>query len=223
SKSVRYILSGSVGQLVTVFTSAALGLPTPLLPSQILWVNLVTESLPAMSLLADPPEKDYMRQPPINAEERFLPDKGRTILRKGALFGLNTFSLFASGLALGKWSLNKARTMAFSQVVINRVFNLINEQKTRNTNVFNTGGNPLTLPAVAATVSMLAATMYLPFMGPLFSTVPIGLEDWILLIANAFVTGKIDFFLGAGSRENQNFKAMPLPSTNRRCLPSGQS
>ncbi|HZK17848.1 MAG TPA: cation-translocating P-type ATPase [Clostridia bacterium] len=187
AKSVRYILSGSFGQLLVVFTSAALGFPTPLLPSQILWVNLVTESLPAMSLTADPPEKDYMNRPPFNPGRRFVHSKSRDILRKGVLFGLGTFGLFASGLTWWGWTLNKARTMAFSQLVVNRVFNLIGGRKTKN---------PLIFPAAAMTVSTLAATMYLPFMNPIFSTVPLALKDWLLLTANAYIAGKVDAFLG---------------------------
>ncbi len=186
-KSVRYILSGSFGQLLTVFTSAALGFPAPLLPSQILWVNLVTESLPAMSLTADPPEKDYMTRPPFNPSKRFIQGRGKDILRKGVLFGLGTFGLFASGLTWWGWSLSKARTMAFSQLVINRVFNLISGRRSKN---------PLILPAAAMTVSTLAATMYFPFMNPIFSTVPLAFKDWLLLSANACVVGKIDNFLG---------------------------
>jgi len=192
SKSVRYILSGSFGQLLAVFTSAATGLPTPLLPSQILWVNLVTESLPAISLTADPPEQNYMSQPPFDPEGRFLPNRGKTIIRKGMLFGLNTVGLFAWGLKWGGWSLNKARTMAFSQLVVNRVFNLLSDRKTKAAQASKTEKNPFVLPAAAVTVSMLAATMYLPFMRPLFATVPIGLRDWALLTANSLLTGKID-------------------------------
>ncbi|NLP18990.1 MAG: cation-translocating P-type ATPase, partial [Firmicutes bacterium] len=185
SKSLRYILSGSVGQLVMVFSSAALGLPAPLLPTQILWINLVTESLPAMALTADPPEGNYMNQPPLSPKGRFLPYQGRTILQKGVLFGICTFGLFSYGLMKGKWSLDKARTMAFSQLVINRIFNLINERKTAASKLQSVSKNPLILPAAATTVLMLAATMYLPFLSPLFSAVPIGLKDWGLLVTHA--------------------------------------
>ncbi|NMB34804.1 MAG: cation-translocating P-type ATPase, partial [Firmicutes bacterium] len=191
SKSVRYILSGSLGQLLTVFTSTALGLPAPLLPAQILWVNLVTESLPAISLTADPPQKNCMNRPPFNPKERFLMDQGGTILRKGALFGLTAFGLYAAGLTWGGWTLAKARTMAFSQLVINRMFNLLGERGTKQENASNDGGNPLILPAAAISASMLAVTMYLPFMRPLFSTVPIGFKDWLFLIANSFMAEKI--------------------------------
>lgn len=195
SKSVRYILVGSIGQLLTVFTTAVLGMPSPLLPPQILWVNLVTESLPAMALTADPPEKNYMRRPPLNPEGRFLPDQGRSIFRKGMVFGLNTFALYATGLTFGGWSLEKARTMAFSQLVINRVFNLLRERSTKGEQGSSIRENPLILPASALTTVMLAATMYLPFMRPLFSTVPISLGDWVILTANAFAAGKVDTVL----------------------------
>ncbi|NMB40687.1 MAG: cation-translocating P-type ATPase [Firmicutes bacterium] len=199
TKSIHYILSGSFVQLLTVFTSAALGLPTPLLPAQILWVNLVTESIPAMSFTADPPEQNCMNQPSSNLKEEVFLEQGRAILQKGLVFGLTTFGLYAAGLKWGGWSLTKARTMAFSQLVINRVFDLLNERK-RNMGVTGVGRNPLILPAAALSASMLALTMYLPFMRPLFSTVPINFNDWILLAANAFAADKIDSLLESGNK-----------------------
>ncbi|NLK01021.1 MAG: hypothetical protein GX318_07280 [Clostridia bacterium] len=205
SKSIRYILSGSVGQLLTVFSSTAMGLPTPLLPAQILWVNLVTESLPAMSLMADPPEENYMSKPPLNPEGRFLSGEGGAIFRKGLLFSINTLGLFTGGLMWGGWSLGRARTMAFSQLVVNRVFNLINERKTKDAMTgAKVKNNPLILPAAALSTAMLAAAVYLPFMRPLFSTVPIGLGDWALLTANAVTAGKIDSLLEKGGEKKKS-------------------
>ncbi|MGI5823009.1 MAG: HAD-IC family P-type ATPase [Dethiobacteria bacterium] len=214
SSSIRYILSGSLSQLLTVFAAAIWGLPTPMLPAQILWVNLVTESIPAISLTADPPEEDYMNQPPFNPEGRFLPDQGKTIFRKGILFGLITFGLYVGGLTWGGWSLDKARTMAFSQLVVNRTFNLLNERKKKQKNPA-AKKNPLVLPAAALSVSMLAATLYLPFMRPLFSTLPLNLEDWFLLIVNAMAASKIDSFLEAGAAKHvQGLQAAPAPAPN---------
>ena len=131
TKSVSYILSGSLSQLLTVFATAILGLPTPLLPAQILWINLVTESLPAMALIADPPEEKLMNRPPINPEERFLwQQQGKIIFRRGIIFGLTTFSLYAAGLLWGRWP-PKARTMAFAQLVVNRVLSLLGKHRPR--------------------------------------------------------------------------------------------
>ncbi len=213
SKSVGYILSGSLGQLMAVFCSTVLGLPAPMLPSQILWVNLVTESLPAMAFTADPPEVDHMNRPPLKIEDRFLPDQGRALIRKGMLSGLTGFGLYAAGLTWGGWSLQKARTMAFSQLVVNRVFDLLNGRKGKHRNTAAGGGNQLLLPAAALSVFALATTMYLPFMRPLFSTVPIGLKDWALLITNSFLASNIDSRLKS---ENEGGQRPPikLPPTN---------
>lgn len=149
SKSVGYILSGSMGQLIAVLCSTLLGLPSPMLPSQILWVNLVTESMPAMAFTADPPEKDHMNRPPARIEDRFLPDGGRAIIRKGMLTGLTGFALYAAGLTWGGWPLEKARTMAFSQLVVSRVVDLIYGQLGRDGDKSTGGKNRLFLPAAA--------------------------------------------------------------------------
>lgn len=183
-------------------------------------MNLVTESLPAMSITADPPEPNYMEQPPFNSEGWFSPQERATILQKGTLFGLNTFSLFASGLKWGGWSLDKARTMAFGQLVINRMFNLVNERKAESMKTANTGGNPFVLPAAAITVAMFAGTIYLPFMRTLFTTVPIGFRDWMILIVNAFATGQVDIALEAKSKNVLGSGAIPLPLPTPESLPS---
>jgi hypothetical protein len=110
--------------------------------------------------------------------------------------------------------LDKARTMAFSQLVVNRTFNLLNERKKKQKNPA-AKKNPLVLPAAALSVSMLAATLYLPFMRPLFSTLPLNLEDWFLLIVNAMAASKIDSFLEAGAAKHvQGLQAAPAPAPN---------
>ncbi|MGI5883253.1 MAG: cation-translocating P-type ATPase, partial [Dethiobacteria bacterium] len=219
TKSMRYILSGSLSQILMVFATATLGLPAPLLPAQILWVNLVTESLPAMSFLADPPEQDYMNQPPLKPEGRFLPDQGRAILQKGVLYGLSTFVLYTVGLKLGDWPVEKARTMAFSQLVLNRVFSLITERKTGNTRSSRNRGNPLIFPAAMISTFLLAVTMYLPLMRPLFSTIPLGPKDWAILAANALVTERIDSLIRGKSRETPGEGSVaPRPETGSMVL-----
>ncbi|NLJ55486.1 MAG: hypothetical protein GX334_00395, partial [Firmicutes bacterium] len=78
-----------------------------------------------------------------------------------------------------------------------------------------TRGNPLVLPAAALSISMLAATMYLPFMRPLFSTLPLHFKDWFLLIANVLAASKIDSFLATGTAKHiQALQPAPAPALN---------
>ncbi|MFO7173107.1 MAG: HAD-IC family P-type ATPase, partial [Bacillota bacterium] len=98
-KFIRYLLACNTGEVLTMFLAAAARLPLPLLPIQILWVNLVTDGLPAMALGMDPPEPDVMSRPPRRPDEGvFSRGLGGKILGRGLLIGLGTLALFLWGL-----------------------------------------------------------------------------------------------------------------------------
>ena len=86
----------------------------------------------------------------------------------------------------------------YKRQVINRVFNLISERRAKIAGFSAFESNRLIMPAASLSAAMLAATIYLPFMRPLFSTVPIGPKDWALLAANALAANRIDQFLNYG-------------------------
>jgi Ca2+-transporting ATPase len=116
-KSLLYVLSGNVGELLVIATALVVGWPLPLLPLQILWINLVTDSLPALALAIDPPHVDLLRRPPrarrqAMADGEFL----RHVLRMGVLTAACTLGAFAYGLASG--TEDRARTLAFSTLVV---------------------------------------------------------------------------------------------------------
>lgn len=188
TKSVRYVLSGSVGQVLAVFMAAVAGLPTPLLPPQILWINLVTEGLPAIALTADAPHPECMSRPPLRPEQRFSAKNKKEIVRKGILVGLTTFGVYAGGLAYG-WPPMKARTLAFSHLVMGRVFSLFETRRSINAGTIK---NPYILPAAGLSTAMLLLTMYVPVIRPLFSTIPMGLADWAIIGFTSSFVGWMD-------------------------------
>jgi len=98
--------------------------------------------------------------------------------------------------------------MAFSQLVVNKVFDLFAEQRAKAVEAADTRGNPLLGPAAALSASMLAATIYLPFMRPLFSTVPLGMADWGYLILSALAAGRLDRRSGVGAAKKP---VLPAP------------
>jgi Ca2+-transporting ATPase len=116
-KSLLYVLSGNVAELLIIAAALAVGWPMPLLPLQLLWINLVTDSLPALALATDPTHEDLLRRPPRPrgrgiADGEFL----RHTLRMGVLTAACTLGAFAYGLATGAES--RARTLAFSTLVV---------------------------------------------------------------------------------------------------------
>ncbi|MDA8442905.1 MAG: HAD-IC family P-type ATPase [Peptococcaceae bacterium] len=209
TKSVRYVLSGSVGQVLAVFLAAVVGLPTPLLPPQILWINLVTEGVPAMALTGDPPHPECMNRPPLKPQQRFSAQNKKEIIRKGILTGLTTFGVYAGGLAYG-WVPMKARTMAFSHLVMGRVFSLFDTRRTQ-LRLASTAVNPYILPAAGLSTGMLLLTMYVPVIRPLFSTIPMGLADWALIgFTSSFVSRLDTWFAKLESTRGQ--RRLPGPA-----------
>jgi Ca2+-transporting ATPase len=120
-KSLLYLLSGNVGELGVMLVAAILGLPLPLLPLQILWVNLVTDGLPALGLVMDPADPDALARPPRRPDEPMLGSpEWRLIVAVGALHCAITLCVFR--WALPRAGLDEARTLAFSTLVFGQVF-----------------------------------------------------------------------------------------------------
>jgi len=120
-KSLLYLLAGNVGELGVMLAAAAIGLPLPLLPLQILWVNLVTDGLPALGLVMDPADAEVLRRPPRRPDEPMLgAPEWRLIVAVGLLHGALTLGVFAWALRAG--GLPEARTLAFSTLVFGQLF-----------------------------------------------------------------------------------------------------
>ena len=123
-KFIRYLLSCNVGELLTVFLTMFLRMPLPLKPLQILWVNLVTDGLPAMALGVEPEDKDIMHRPPRDKNENiFSRGLARRILSRGFLIGLTTTIVFAWSLRQSG-DLKLARTMVFATLVFCQLFHV---------------------------------------------------------------------------------------------------
>jgi Ca2+-transporting ATPase len=120
-KSLVYLLSGNTGELAVMLVASIVGLPFPLLPLQLLWINLVTDGLPALALMMDPPDDDVMSRMPRRVDEPML---GRpewtSILVTGMLQTLSTLGIFA--WALRNRNLEEARNLAFSVIVFAELF-----------------------------------------------------------------------------------------------------
>ena len=117
-KTIVYLLSGNFSELLIMLVAAAVGLPFPLVPLQLLWINLVTEPLPGLTLAIDPPDDDVLRQPPRDPKAPLL---GRrqwiTIVGTAALHTAIGFGVYAWALEFAGRSLDEARTLAFMTVV----------------------------------------------------------------------------------------------------------
>ena len=170
-KFVRYLISCNIGEVLTMLGGIIMGLPMVLLPAQILLVNLVTDSLPAIALGLEPPEREFMTEPPRRAGDSFF--SGGLLWRiliRGVLIGLSTLASFTVLLSM-TGSLDIARTGALCTLVVSQlihVFECKSEKKSLLSVPYHS--NPFLLFSVAVSAFVLTAGMYLPMLQSVFCT-----------------------------------------------------
>ncbi len=185
-KFVRYMLSSNTGEAVAIFANILLGGPLILLPVQILWMNLITDSLTALALGLESAEGDVMQRPPREPNHPIL-DRSAIgmIVGLGIYVGLATLWLFQHSLQ-AEVSVVWARTMAFNGIIVIELFNVLNF-RTLRTPVTRVGlfSNRWMLLAIAITATLQACALYVPTLQRALHTAPLSLNDWALILAVA--------------------------------------
>ncbi len=180
-KFIRYMLSCNLGEVLTMFLGMLAGLPVPLLPIQILWVNLVTDGLPAVALGFDPPEKDVMRREPRSPDESiFSHGLAGLIIARGIMIGLTTLAVYAT-LLWHTADVGLARTGAFVTLVLSQLIHVF-ECKSETRNIFQIPlfSNIYLVFAVICSLIMMLCVVYIPVLRNVFKTVPLGLSEWMI-------------------------------------------
>ncbi|MGQ9778450.1 MAG: cation-translocating P-type ATPase [Bacillota bacterium] len=177
-KFIRYLLGCNLGEILTMFLGMLLGLPLPLLPLQILWINLVTDGLPALALGLEPPERGIMERPPRSRGEGiFARGLWAKILWQGTAIGLSTLTAFVLMSVFAPGELARARTVAFSVLVFSQLLFAL-ACHSEEGRLGGIGKNPYLLWTVAVSALMQLAVIYLPWLARLFAVVPLGPADW---------------------------------------------
>jgi len=179
-KFIYFLLCCNVGEICVLFFAILLGFSRPLIPIQILWINLVTDGFPALALGVDPPEAGLMNRPPRDpAESIFARGRGRSIVEIGLLMSVLVLIAF---FWAGK-DVDHARTIAFSTLVFVQLAHTVNCRSERRS-IFRVGifSNMYLVGAVLLSLSLQLAVVYVPWLQPLFRTMPLGLSDWILIV-----------------------------------------
>ncbi|ACV63136.1 ATPase, P-type (transporting), HAD superfamily, subfamily IC [Desulfofarcimen acetoxidans DSM 771] len=182
-KFIRYLLSCNVGEVLTMLAAVLAGLPLPLLPIQILWMNLVTDGLPAMALGVDPSDRDIMfRKPRDPRESVFSHGLAWRIIGSGMVIGLGTIAAFLVGLSAG--DLDQARTMAFNTLVFSQLFYVFTCRSEFHT-IIDIGffSNSYLILAVLISAVLQLAVDYLPVLQPIFHTVALNGSEWLIVLA----------------------------------------
>lgn len=181
-KFIRYLLTTNSGEIWTLFLAPFLGLPVPLLPIHILWINLMTDGLPALSLSAEPEEGDVMNRPPRPPEESiFAHGLGIHVLWVGLLMA--AIVLFVQDWSIrtnhGSW-----QTMVFTVLCLTQLGHVL-AIRSEKRSFFKSGifSNPYLIAAVVLTFSLQMAVIYVPFLNPIFKTVPLSLAELVFTLA----------------------------------------
>ena len=194
-KFLRYLLSSNIGEVMTVFFGVILAkvmglraadnaVVLPLLATQLLWVNLVTDGAPAIALGVDPPDSNVMKRPPRPLEEGVI--TGRMwwgifsvggVIAAGTLFVLD--ASLAGGLMEGSGNMKYAQTMAFTTLVMFQLFNVLNARSDEESAFRGIFRNHWAWLAIALSLALQAAVVYVPFLQHAFSTLSLTFGDWV--------------------------------------------
>ena len=185
-KFVRYAMTGNSGEVWTIFLAPLLFLPIPLLPIHILWVNLVTDGLPGLALAAEPAERGIMQRPPRPPNE--------SLFAHGMWQHILFMGLLIAGLCLAvqAWALHTGhahwQTMVFTVLTLAQMAHVL-AIRSENEPLWRLGfaSNRPLLYAVLLTFALQMATIYVPFLNPIFRTAPLSLLELGLCLAAALV------------------------------------
>ncbi|MFA5039318.1 MAG: calcium-translocating P-type ATPase, SERCA-type [Candidatus Omnitrophota bacterium] len=189
-KFVHYLLSCNAGEILLMFVASLLALPAPLLAIHILWINLVTDGIPALALGVDPISPGIMKRPPRKTGERVVTrPMALLMLLQGSFIALSSLAAFLFVLFVEKESVERARTAAFIVLGCSQLFHAFNCRNMKDS-LFKIGflTNKNLILAVFVSFAMLMAVVYVPFLQRVFKTVPLALFDWLFVIILSSLT-----------------------------------
>ncbi|MEE6178425.1 cation-translocating P-type ATPase [Mycobacterium sp. 050134] len=195
-KSLRYLLSSNMGEIFTVFFGVVLAgtiglsqggtVALPLLATQILWINLLTDGAPALAIGVDPQTEEVMGRPPRSKSDRVIDGRmWNNIVVIGAAVGaatLVTIWLYSPRGPLPS-SLDTARTAGFTVLVITQLFNTINARSETRSALHRFFANGWLWAAIAVSALLQVAVVQLPFLNTAFTTTPLSPSQWLVCVA----------------------------------------
>jgi Ca2+-transporting ATPase len=183
-KFIHYLLSCNVGEILVMFVASILSLPVPLLPVQILWINLVTDGLPALALGVDPTDRKIMKRPPRAKNEPVVTrSMGVVIIAQGIFIAFCSLLAFWYVLYVEKEGLERARTSCFIVLSCTQLFHSFNCRSVRDS-IFTLGlfTNMQLIWATFISFLLQMSVVYIPALQIIFKTQPLGWHDWTLVL-----------------------------------------
>jgi len=204
-KFVAYLLSANAGEVLLMFIATMIFIDPRFLPFlapiQLLWINLVTDGFPALALGVDPIPEDIMERPPLRPDENPISrEMMYMIIGVGIIILVGTLGLFSYEIGLDG-DVDRARTVAFSTIVMFEMYFVFSVRSPRQP-IYKGGlfSNKMLWVAVFLSILLQLSVVYLPFLQPIFKTVPLGWMEWVrillvsstvLLVMEMWKTGRL--------------------------------
>ena len=189
-KAVHFLLSSNVGEILTVFTAMVFGWSTPLLPIHLLWINFITDSLPAIALGLDVPEEDVMTEKPVAPDKSlFAGGMGSRIIYEGVMIAALALTAFGIGHKYydGNEMHRVSRTMAFSVLSIAQLIHAFNMRTDKSLFKIHILRNKWLCMAFVIGIILQASVIMLPPLAEIFTVVPLNVKQWLIVMGLSFV------------------------------------
>lgn len=206
-KSIHFLLSSNIGEILTIFIAIILGYPSPLLAVQLLWVNLVTDSLPAISLGVDPADRDIMKRKPISPKKGMFADGlAPRIIAEGVMIGMlaliafvvglrfydyvyaiDSIPLNSAGLTLHKITPHVGRTMAFAVLSLSELFHAFNMRSERSLTQIGLFSNMKLILSFFLGIFLQVIVITVRPLARIFKVVPLTAAQWTIVFLLSFM------------------------------------
>lgn len=171
-KAIHFLLSCNIGEIMTIFAAILFDLPVPLLPVQLLFINLVTDSFPALCLSVEPPDPNIMQRPPLPAKSSLFPP--------GAVFRMILEGLFIGSLALFAYVAGNS-TMCFAVLSLSQLVHSFNIRSARPLTQTGLLGNRKLLISVLLCIALQCSVIMIPFLQSTFHTTALTKSQWLMV------------------------------------------
>ncbi len=189
-KFVFFLLSCNIGEVLVIFLSILLGFEVPLLPIQLLWLNLVTDSFPALALGMEKGDPEIMDVPPRDPDEPILDkDMIKALVVQSIAISVATLGAYLWGMkTYGTENLVYARTITFTTLITAELLRAYSS-RSLNHSIFKIGvfSNKTMVRATSLAFALLLAVIYIPALQPIFDTFTMGLRDWVMVLIFCFI------------------------------------
>ena len=181
-KAIHFLIATNIGEIVTIFMGLVLGIQSPLLAIQLLWINLVTDSLPAISLGLEPPEKDIMERKPVDSKKGIFADGlWSKIILEGIMLGMLTLIAFSIGNKY--YGVEVGRTMAFISMGLLELVHSFNIKSEKS--IFKTGilENKFLIGSFVLGLLVQTIVVVIPALANIFDVVSLNSTQWLITLA----------------------------------------